>query len=69
MREELKDQGWRRRLENLTTKEAWGKFREKVGSLVTTFVPIMRRRNHNRPKWMTRDILKALRRKNGCGRQ
>ncbi len=50
-------------MENFTVEEEWGKSREKVESLVATFELKRRRRNHNRPKWMTREILRAIRRK------
>ncbi len=50
-------------MENLTAEEAWGKFREKVESLVVTFELKRRRTNHNIPKWMTREILRAITRK------
>jgi hypothetical protein len=55
--------GERRRWRKLTTERAWTLLKKKVEDLVNKYVPTRRRRNHIKPAWMTREVLKADRRK------
>jgi hypothetical protein len=63
MREELRDTGWMQGLRDGSTEESWDIFRRKVTKMVGKFVPVKRKRNQNRPAWMTREILRAVRKK------
>ena len=47
----------------MDAKEAWEIFKTEINEAVRLHVPVRPRRQGNRPKWMNRDILKALRRK------
>ena len=42
---------------------AWRMRSAKVDELIRRFVPERRRRNHNRPVWMTQEIMRAIRNK------
>jgi hypothetical protein len=63
MREELQDTSWSRDLARMTVEAAWQAFNDKVTNLVKKHVPERRRRNRNRPPWMSREILRAVRKK------
>ncbi len=63
MRDELSNINWRARLERKKTSDAWRTFVGTVTRLVEKHVPPRRRRNPNRPAWMTREILRAVRKK------
>jgi hypothetical protein len=64
MRADLRrDQEWLTRLQASGTSEAWALLRDKVTHLVEKYVPERRRRNNNRPAWMTQEILREIRRK------
>jgi hypothetical protein len=63
MREELRNTRWRRELDGATAERAWSIFRDKVTKLVEEHVPIKKRRDQNKPAWMTREILRAVRKK------
>ena len=42
---------------------AWRMMKAKVEDLIRRFVPEKRRKNQNRPIWMTQEILRAIRKK------
>ena len=54
---------WRQELQNKTGSEAWTTFRDQIKAAVDRHVPERRRRNQNRPAWLTKEILCAIRRK------
>ena len=53
----------RQELQNKTGSEAWTTFRDQIKAAVDRHVPERRRRNQNRPAWITKEILCAIRRK------
>ena len=55
-REELKNRKWLHELKKENTAGAWGKLRLKIKELVDKHVPEKRRRNRNRPPWLTQAI-------------
>ena len=59
----------KQRMENSSAAGAWEIFKGEILDAVATNVPTKPRRTHNRPTWMTRDILRALRRKRRLWRQ
>jgi Reverse transcriptase (RNA-dependent DNA polymerase)/Endonuclease-reverse transcriptase len=63
MRDELRRENWDELLSGTTADQSWTILKQRVDDLVTRFVPQRRRRNHNRPPWLSRDILRAIRRK------
>ena len=50
-------------MDSKSGSEAWDIFKEQLNKVVADNVPVSRRRNHNRPAWLSRDILRAIRRK------
>ena len=50
-------------MDSKSGSEAWDIFKEQLNKVVDDNVPVRRRRNHNRPAWLSRDILRAIRRK------
>ena len=63
MEQELKDWDWRAALEGKGGNEAWDGLKEKLTNLMQQHVPMKRRRNQNRPAWLSKDILRAIRKK------
>jgi hypothetical protein len=63
MRKELLDTTWRNGLADMPTELAWNTFAEKVKHLMDKYIPCRRRRNQNRPKWMSTEIMRAIRKK------
>ena len=63
MREELGNVNWRGELEGKEVEEAWTVFTGKIQQAICKHVPVRRRRNHNRPAWLSTDILRAIRKK------
>jgi hypothetical protein len=59
----LRRDNWDEKLRGLTTDEALDQLRNRLHGLIEKHVPARRRRNHNRPPWLSRDILRAIRRK------
>ena len=63
MRKDLSELEWRTMMLNKNANEAWEIFKTKVDDLTEKYVPMRRRRNHNRPPWLSQNILRAIRRK------
>ena len=70
MRANLREWSWRPELEAAEDScAAWAILREKVKELINAHVPRRRKRNQNKPAWLSRDILRAIRRKKRLWRQ
>ena len=63
MRRRLVERDWLDRVKAAPVEAAWKALTSMVEGLVKEFVPERRRRNQNRPPWLTRDILCAIRKK------
>jgi hypothetical protein len=63
MRKELRRADWQAELDGLSAGQAWDKLKEKVHHLISRHVPERRRRNHNKPPWLSREILRQIRKK------
>ena len=63
MKQELADRSWSRRVMASDTNTAWKMVKGKVEDLIRRHVPVRRRRNQNRPGWLSQDILRAIRKK------
>ena len=63
MRTELEDRAWINRVRSSNMEAAWQLVKGKVEELTRKYVPVRRRRNQNRPAWMTQEILRAIRKK------
>jgi hypothetical protein len=59
----LKDRDWKQKIREADTEAAWNLFADKINAAVEKCVPERRRRNVNRPPWMTQEILRAIRKK------
>ena len=69
MRTELEDRAWINRVRSSNMEAAWQLVKGKVEELTRKYVPVRRRRNQNRPAWMTQEILRPSGRRRGSGRQ
>ena len=63
MRQDLAGREWLTSIRRAAAADAWVIFRDKINDLVKRFVPDRRRRNQNRPAWLTQGILREIRRK------
>ncbi len=63
MRSELCNVNWRDSLDGKMTDSAWREFTGIVTKPVEKHVPRRRKRNQNKLAWMTREILRAVRKK------
>ena len=63
MRSEMEDKTWINRVRRSNMEGAWQLVKNKVVELTRKYVPLRRRRNHNKPAWMTQEILRAIRKK------
>ena len=63
MREELGRIDWRSELDGKEVEEAWTAFTGRIQQAVGKHVPVRRKRNQNRPAWLSTDILRAIRKK------
>ena len=63
MRSEMEDKTWINRVRRSNMEAAWQLVKGKVEELTRKYVPVRRRRNQNRPAWMTQEILRAIRKK------
>ena len=55
--------GWQRRFQGLGAEEAWMILKQEINKVVEEHVPKYRMRNHDKPAWLNRDILREIRRK------
>ena len=69
MRRDLATQGWRRRLNQCGTEEAWLILKQKLHGLIDIHVPVRRRRNRARPPWLSQAILRTVRKKKRMWKQ
>jgi hypothetical protein len=60
MREFLMNYRWKL---NGTVDEDWIEFRNVTNYLVENFVPVLKMRNKQRPKWLTNEIVRLIRKK------
>ena len=60
---ELDGVDWRKELENRTTEEGWILLRNKLQAAVEKFVPQSKNRTKLKNPWMTRELLRLIRRK------
>ena len=63
MREDLSGVDWRREMDREGACKSWETLRDKVQAVVDKFVPPRRKRNQNRPSWLSNEILRDIRRK------
>ena len=63
MREEMGDWDWRGSMEGLNGKSAWEVLKLKIHDMTSRHVPMGVRKTHKRPAWLSREILRAVRRK------
>jgi hypothetical protein len=63
MRDELRKLDWNELFRDTTADQSWTVLKSHVDDIVKKFVPERRRRNHNKPPWLSREILRAIRRK------
>jgi hypothetical protein len=69
IKQELSREDWKTRLQGLNTETAWGLLKNRLHALIEKHVPPRRRRNHNRPPWLTREVLRAIRKKKRLWRE
>jgi Reverse transcriptase (RNA-dependent DNA polymerase)/Endonuclease-reverse transcriptase len=62
MKEELAAEDWAS-VDNMTASEGWQHLSEKISSLIDRHVPTKPRGSQGRPPWMTRSILREVRKK------
>ncbi len=63
MRAEMRAGNWLQELRRNGAARAWDILRDKVEEVTRKYVQVRRKRNSNRPAWMTQEILRAVRRK------
>jgi hypothetical protein len=64
MKSELRSVNWKNKMQNKAADEVWKTVRDTVHELVKKkYVPERKRRNHNRPPWLTWHILREIKRK------
>jgi hypothetical protein len=63
MRAALQRLNWDELFQNCTADQSWTILKGHVDDFVKNYVPERRRRNHNKPPWLTRDILRAIQKK------
>ena len=69
MRGELEDRVWINSVTRSSMDVAWQLVKDEVDELTRKYVPLRRRRNHNRPVWMNQEILRAIRKKKRLWKQ
>ena len=63
LRKFLGEVNWQNRLAEKTVEETWETFRNVLDEAITKFVPSSTIRAANTPKWLTREIVKLVRKK------
>jgi hypothetical protein len=56
-------ENWDQKMRIKTAEQAWSLLKVRIEELVSQHVPARRRRNHDRPPWLSREILRAIRRR------
>jgi hypothetical protein len=59
----LAEVDWEGEMTGLDTNQSWGMFKEKLEKAQDSAVPRKRRRIGNRPIWMTKNVLRTIRKK------
>ena len=59
---------WREDLYNLSTEEAWKFFCIILNDLTEKYVPRVKMKSNSHPSWMSRDLLKSIRKKGEFGK-
>jgi hypothetical protein len=62
MREMARAWNWRDELRGTSAEAAWTNLRDKVTGIIKDCVPDRRKRNKNRPPWLTQEIIREIRR-------
>ena len=63
MQQELSDVDWENTLKDMNIDQAWCKFEEFLRSSIEKNVPLARKFNSNKKKWMTKDARSAVKQK------
>ena len=63
LRKRLNEVDWREEFDGLSTDSMWDKFKEKLSQAQDEFVPKKTRRSGSRPIWMTRSVMRIIRKK------
>ena len=63
LRKHIGDKDWNRFLTNKSAEEAWVTFKDILNQGLAKFVPRSTVRTDNTPKWLTRELIKLVRRK------
>jgi hypothetical protein len=63
MRKDMEKTVWRRELRGLTASEMWARFKARIMATVKKNVPMKTLKNKGRPRWMSQEIIAAIRRK------
>jgi hypothetical protein len=56
----LREKKRQQEIREADTERAWDLFAKKIQEATEKCVPVRRRRNVNRPPWMTQEILRAI---------
>jgi hypothetical protein len=59
----LRERTWQQEIREADTERAWEIFAKKIQDATEKCVPVRRRRNVNRPPWMSQEILRAIRKR------
>lgn len=60
---EMGERDWEREMEGKNVTEAWQHLKEVLDRITEKHVPKRKRRSQNRPQWMTKEIMKMIRKK------
>ena len=63
LRDFLGDTNWRGMFEGVGLEEAWRRFKHRLKSATDKFVPLSAARPSDRPRWLSKEIIRAIRRK------
>ncbi len=75
MQQSLRQKDWNNELAACNTEQAWTAFKERIHKLVDKHMPTRPRRTPNKPVWMNREVVHAVRRERKmwkrarCGRE
>lgn len=54
---------WRNTITSANVTEAWDNLKYRLNQLVRSHVPLRKRRDLDKPPWMTKEILQSIRKK------